>query len=187
MAEQNTGWQSLDEEDLPELQRFIEANPEYWRIVMRREPPAHAAREIFEDRPPAQWPWKRTWVVALRDASGAMTAVAGVIEDLFAPGIWHVGLFITAGRLHGTGASGEAYASLERWIRASGARWVRLGVVIGNARAERFWEKMGFGEVKRRYDIEVEGRVCDLRVMAKPLERGRLEDYFASVERDRPG
>ena len=70
--------------------------------------------------------------------------MAEVVEGLFAPGIWHVGLFIAAARLHGTGESALAYESLERWMRSRGAEWVRLGVVVGNARAERFWEKVGF-------------------------------------------
>jgi len=186
MSEKNTGWHPLTEDELPQLQRFVEANPEYWRVVMGCEPPADAARQIFDDRPPAGWPWTGTSVVALRDAAGAIAAMAGIIEGLFAPDVWHVGLFITAGRLHGTGASAEAYASLERRMRSSGARWVRLGVVVGNARAERFWEKMGFLEVRRRYGIEVEGRECDLRVMVKPLSGGRLDDYLAVVARDRP-
>jgi RimJ/RimL family protein N-acetyltransferase len=98
-----------------------------------------------------------------------------------------VGLFIAASRLHGTGASAEAYASLERWMRSRGAAWIRLGVVVGNTRAARFWEKMGFAEVRRRDGIEIEGRVRDLRVMAKPLAGGILPEYLALVERDRPG
>jgi len=71
-------------------------------------------------------------------------------------------------------------------MRERGAQWIRLGVVVGNGRAERFWEKMGFIEVRRRHDIEVEGRLSDLRVMAKPLSGGNLADYLAVVARDRP-
>jgi len=113
MAEKNTGWQTLSEAEVPELQRLAEANPEYWRVVMGCEPPADAARQVFDDRPPAEWAWKGTRVLVLRDAHGAIVAMAGIIEGLFDPAIWHVGLFISAARLHGTGASGEAYASLE--------------------------------------------------------------------------
>lgn len=155
MAAENTGWVELGEGDLAELQRFIVANPQYWRVVMEREPPATAAREIFDDQPPAEWPWERK-------------------------------CFITAAHLHGTGGSADAYASLERWMRSRGAQWIRLGVVVGNARAERFWEKAGFREVRRRYGIEVEGRERDLRVMVKPLGRRGFDDYLAVVERDRP-
>jgi GNAT superfamily N-acetyltransferase len=186
MAAENTGWVGIGEPELRELQRFVEENPEYWRIVMQREPPPSAAREMLDDRPPPEWPSECTRLLALRDARGAMLAVAHVVEGLFAHGIWHVGLFIVAGRLHGTGASAEAYASLEGWMQASGAQWIRLGVVVGNVRAERFWEKMRFVEVRRRYGIELEGGICDLRVMVKALGGGRLEEYLRLVERDRP-
>jgi ribosomal protein S18 acetylase RimI-like enzyme len=71
-------------------------------------------------------------------------------------------------------------------MRAGGAQWVRLGVVVGNARAERFWEKAGFGEVRRRYEVEIEGRVGDLRVMVKRLAGRSIAEYLALVARDRP-
>ena len=186
MGAENTGWVELGEGEIPELQRFIEANPQYWRVVMEREPAPTAAREIFDDQPPAEWPSKRKWLLALRDAGGGIVAIAEIVEGLFAPGIWHLGLFIAAARLHGTGESARAYGSLEDWMRSRGADWVRLGVVVGNTRAERFWQKLGFGEVRRRCGIEVEGRERDLRVMVKVLGGRGLDEYLALVERDRP-
>ena len=66
-----------------------------------------------------------------------------------------------------------------------GARWLRLGVVQGNARAERFWEKMGYVETRRRLGVEMGTKVHTLRVMAKPLG-GTLEELLERVPRDRP-
>jgi ribosomal protein S18 acetylase RimI-like enzyme len=81
----------------------------------------------------------------------------------------------------------EIYAALEAWMRDRGARWLRLGVVVGNARAERFWESLGYVEVRKRFALEMGARVNDLRVMAKPLGGGAIADYLAMVARDRPG
>ncbi len=64
--------------------------------------------------------------------------------------MWLVGLFIVATSLHGSPAAREIYGELERWMQRNGAQWVRLGVVVGNQRAERFWERQGFTEVRRR-------------------------------------
>lgn len=186
MAAQNTGWVEIGEGDLAELQRFLEANPEYWRRVMATDTPPHAAREILDSLPPPEWPHRRKWLVLMREQTGAIAAMAEGIEGLFAPPVWHVGLFIVAARLHGTGASRAIYQSLEQSMRASGAEWIRLGVVVGNEPAERFWDRCGFTEIKRRYDIEVGTRVCDLRIMVKPMAGRPLEEYFALVERDRP-
>jgi GNAT superfamily N-acetyltransferase len=186
MASKNTGWVDLAEAESPRLQAFLDANPEYWRLVEGTETPADVAREIFHDRPPQGWPWKRKTVLGAQDGQGELHAMADLLEGLFQPDVAHLGLYIVAARLHGSGASMALYESLEERMRASGAEWMRLGVVIGNRPAERFWEKAGYVEVRRRYDIELGARTCDLRVMVKPLAGGDLGDYLRRVERDRP-
>ena len=60
-------------------------------------------------------------------------------------------------------------------------------MVVGNDRAERFWERQGFAEVRRRDGISMGQRVNSLRVMVKPLDGGRIADYLEMVPRDRPG
>ena len=70
-------------------------------------------------------------------------------------------------------------------MRAQGARWLRLGVVRGNARAERFWEKAGFVDVLERREYAQGSKRHTLRVMAKPLAGGTLDEYRMIVPRDR--
>ncbi len=76
--------------------------------------------------------------------------MANVVSDLLATGVWHLGLFIVATRLHGSGAAVLLYDRLEAWMGASGAQWLRLGVVRGNVRAERFWERRAYVEMRER-------------------------------------
>jgi hypothetical protein len=64
---------------------------------------------------------------------------------------------------------------------------MRLGVVAGNGRAERFWEGRGYREVRRREGLAMGRRTNDVRVMIKSLCRQPFDEYFALVERDRPG
>ena len=64
--------------------------------------------------------------------------------------------------------------------------WMRLGVVAGNGRAERFWEKCGFVEVRRREELMMGAKINTVRVMVKPLAGGALPDYLAAVKRDNP-
>jgi hypothetical protein len=71
-------------------------------------------------------------------------------------------------------------------MRGNGARWTRLGVVEGNARAERFWEKTGYVEVRKRRDYPVGERLATLRMMVKLPEDGSLDEYLERVPRDRP-
>jgi len=186
MAQKNTGWTALAEAELAELQSFLDANPLYWRVVMGTATPSHAAREIFDDRPPPEWPSVATHQRIVRGEAGGIVALATYVEGIFAPAVWHLGLFIVATRWHGTGRALELYASLESLMRCAGAEWLRLGVVVGNARAERFWEKAGFVEVRRRLDVELGAVTRDLRVMVKPLAGGSLGEYLRLVARDRP-
>jgi GNAT superfamily N-acetyltransferase len=182
------GWRCVElaHGQVPMLQRFFEANPEYHLAVNGERPRPCEALEEYESLPPAGWPYGRKWVLAWLDREDEMVAMGDILSDLFAPGIWHVGTFIVATRLHGSGAARAMYDALEAWMRANGARWSRLGVVEGNSRAERFWEKAGYRELRRREGVAMGRKVGTIRVMAKPLAQGEWDDYFANVARDRP-
>jgi len=176
----------LTREQVPLLQGFFEANPEYHLAVNGEPPGPGEALEEYESLPPNGWPFDRKWVLACVDREDEMIAMVDVLSNLFAPGIWHVGTFIVATHLHGSGVANDLYDSLEGWMRASGARWSRLGVVAGNGRAERFWERAGYRELRRREAVPMGRRLNTIRVMAKPLAPGDWSEYFAKVARDRP-
>jgi GNAT superfamily N-acetyltransferase len=176
----------MGRENIAALQRFFEANPEYALAVEGEPPGAHAAAEEYDSLPPPEWPLGRKWMLAFRDHDENMVAMADVLSDLFVPGVWHVGLFIVATRLHGGGMAYELYDALESWMKGGGAQWARLGVVAGNARAEKFWERLGYVEVRRRLGVQMGRRTHDVRVMVKPLAGGRFAQYLSLVARDRP-
>jgi len=180
-------WQCVElrAADEADLQRFYDANPEYSLAVDGEPPAADAARETFEALPPAGWPFQRKWVLGFRDDDGALVGMADLLSNLFVEGVWHIGLFIVATPLHGHGAAEVLYDGLEAWMIERGAEWARLGVVAGNARAERFWERLGYREVRRRERIPMGQRVNDVRVMVKPLADGDIAEYLHRVARDR--
>lgn len=115
-----------------------------------------------------------------------MVAMANVVSDLLAPTVWHIGLFMVATARHGDGSSQRIYRGLEAWAGANGASWLRLGVVQGNVKAERFWERFGFAQVRTRSSVKMGRLTNTIRVMIKPLRGGTLEQYLSIVERDRP-
>ena len=174
-------------EDVPALQRFMDANPEYYLAVTGEAPGDREAQEQFHDAPPADWPHTKLWPIRFLTQGGSIVAMANLVSDLLAPGVWHIGLFIVATALHGSGAAQAMYGQLEAWTHAQGAQWLRLGVVAGNARAERFWERAGYVEVRDRGGIRLGARTHTVRVMVKPLAGGTLPQYLALVVRDRPG
>lgn len=178
--------QRLDESDLPALQDFFVANPDYFLTVNGLPPRADEARQEFDDRPPPEMPFDEVFVVGFVDRSGGLVAVASVISNLLAAEVWHIGLFIVANSLHGSGAAASLYAGLEGWTQAHGARWVRLGAVAGNTRAERFWERRGFVEVRRRSGVRLGHLVQTVRVFVKPIGGSGIDAYLKLVARDRP-
>jgi GNAT superfamily N-acetyltransferase len=172
--------------DVATLQEFYESNPEYFLAVSGDAPAPNEAIEEFHATMPAQWPYEKKWLMFFVDDRDAVVAMADVVSNLFTNGVWHVGLFIVATSLHGRGAAQSLYADLESWMRGRGARWLRLGVVEGNSRAERFWEKSGYIDIRKRHGVEMGKQVNTLRVMAKPLAGGSISEYLAAVARDRP-
>ena len=170
----------------PLLQDFFEENPAYF-LATSGEPagPGEALEEITSEIP-ADMPYSRKWVVGYAAGDGKLVAMANVITDLLAVSVHHIGTFIVATELHGTGLARSLYVALEQWAYSSGAAWPRLGVVEGNTRAERFWAAQQYLPVRERPDIAMGRRVVTVRNMVKPLRGAPLEEYFTLVPRDRP-
>jgi GNAT superfamily N-acetyltransferase len=168
------------------LQAFFEANPLYFEAVHGEPARLGEAHEELHGELPAGWPFAKKWVIGYQDDCGALVAMANVITDLLAVGVWNVGTFIVATNRHGTGDARTLYSGLESWAVEGGARWMRLGVVAGHSRAERFWEGRGYSEVRRRGGIAMGRRTNDVRVMIKSLYNQPVAEYLALVERDRP-
>lgn len=176
----------LHDADIPALQAFFDANPEYSQRVNGRPPQPDEAHSEFHDRPPAGMSYRQVWVLGYFSPQHELLAMASVLADLFAPGVWHVGLFIVATRLHGQGQGRAMYQALEQWCRQQGAVWMRLGVVVGNAQAQAFWRRVGFEPLRLRHGVDTGGRVNDIEVMFKPLAARGRDDYLSLVARDRP-
>ncbi len=175
----------LRREDAPRLQAFFDANPKYFVEVLGAPPSRDQGREEFDALPSRDFPQGRMWTVALEDDAGHMIGMTRFVADLFAAGVWHVAFFVVASDLHGRGVAEPFERALCGWMRERGARWVRLGVVQGNARAERFWERRGYIEARVRRGVTLGVRMHDIRCMTKPLAGGTLADYLALVPRDR--
>jgi GNAT superfamily N-acetyltransferase len=181
----------LQAEDIPTLQRFFDANPEYFLAVGGEPAGPNLANEEFHELPPPELSYNRTYYLAFVPSAPSANpapwrAIAQLTSDLMAEGVCHIGLFIVATAHHGQGDAMALFASIERWALSQGARWLRLGVVVGNARAERFWGKQGFIELRQRHGVACGPRLNSLRVMLKPMAKATQAEYLALVARDRP-
>ena len=179
------GAYELSDADVPALQKFFDANPEYFVAVTGMPPRDDEAWQEFNDRPPAEMSYDKQLMIAFVDGDEQWLAMASVLSNFIADSVWHIGLFIVATHLHGSGSASATYAALEDWMRGNGAQWIRLGVVLGNQRAEQFWQKVGYTELRQRTGIQTGKLVSTIRVMMKPLAGGSRETYLQLVERDR--
>jgi GNAT superfamily N-acetyltransferase len=176
----------LTEDDLPALQDFFVANPEYVLAVNGMLPRPDEAKQEFDDRPPPDMSFDEVYLIGFVDRAGHFVGMATVLSNLFAPHVWHIGTFIVATSLHGTGTAGRLYERLEEWGKEEGAFWLRLGAVAGNLKAERFWEKAGYKEVRRRTGVQSGNLSHTIRVFVKPPCASGLDEYLSLVARDRP-
>lgn len=168
------------------LQRFLEANPEYYHDFYGEPPGADEAAKEIHDPLPEGWSYTKKWLIGYADRSGELVALANIVSDLIAPTVWHIGFFVVATSRRGSGLAQIIYSGLERWMLENGAQWLRLGVVAGNARGEGFWAANGFLETRTRTGTPYRKRTQTMRVLYKPLAGGSLEDYRALIARDRP-
>lgn len=170
----------------PLLQRFFEANPLYFLAVSGGPPQPEDAIEEINDELPEGWSYTKKWVIGFADASGELAAMANVVSDLLAKGVWHISTFIVETVRHGSGDASTLYHGIESWAKANGANWLRLGVVKGHTAAERFWQKCGYQQTRERPGVVFSQRVQTLRVMCKSLSGRPISEYLELIERDRP-
>ncbi|NVZ73187.1 GNAT family N-acetyltransferase [Pseudomonas costantinii] len=173
--------------DEAELQRFFEQAPDYFIAVNGEPATSSEAREELQGYLPEGWSCSRMYWLGYRDAEGQLVAVVNIAADLLAAGIWHIGLLLVHTRLHGTGLAQRLHADLEAWAAEKGAQWLRLTVVVGNTKAERFWPKLGYVQVRTREGITMGRQVNTVSIQVKALAGGQVDEYLALVERDRPG
>lgn len=177
----------LQRDEIPLLQSLFEGNPDYFLRVGGQAPLPDEAQREFDELPPAPLTFDRKWFAGAFDRQCRLQGLVIVISDLCAVGVWHTALFFLANALHGSGAAARLHDALEAWASQAGARWLRLGVVAGNAAAERFWDKCGYLEVRTREICNASGQRKTVRVLVKPLAGGTVAEYLQCVPRDTPG
>ena len=168
------------------LQKFFEDNPDYFINATGETASPNEAYEAIHDGPPSGWSYSKKILIGYINKANRIAAIVDVIQDLLAPNVWHIGLFMMDSTRYGTGDAQAVFRGIETWTVNNGAQWLRLGAVLGNKRAESFWESMGFIETRTREGVEMGKRLNTIRVMFKPLCGGTVAQYLATVERDRP-
>lgn len=176
---------ALTAEDEAAVQVFFEANPGYFMVCNGQPAQPLEAREELNGEVPHGWEYGRRWVWGYVDGQGTLVALVNIISDLWVSGVWHTAFFIVDSSRHGRGDARMIHQDIERWAQHNGAQWMRLVVVQGNVRAERFWAKLGYRQTRTREGIEMGKRINTVRMMIKPLGERTVEEHLQRVPRDR--
>ena len=176
----------LRSDEVPVLQALFDTNPDYFITVNGGPPAPDEAQREFEELPPPHLSYGEHWFAGVFDRARVLKGLVVLVTDLGAQGVWHTALFFVERGLRGSGAAMELHQSLEARALASGAQWLRLGVIAGNHRAERFWAKCGYTEVRTRDLVNAAGQAKTVKVLVKPLAGGTLAEYLETVPRDAP-
>ena len=177
----------LDGRDEDELQRFFERAPDYFIAVNGEPATPTEAREELRGQLPTGWHCRRMYWLGYRDVQNQLVAVVNIAADMLAVGVWHIGLMLVDVRSQGTGLAQRLHADLETWAVSNGAQWLRLTVVVGNTKAERFWPKRGYVQVRTRDGISMGRQVNRVSIQVKAVAGQPLEHYLSLAARDRPG
>ena len=171
--------------DEAQLQCFFAQAPDYF-IAVNGEParPTEAREELQSPLPPG-WQCRRMYWLGYRDADGQLVAVVNMAADVLAAGVWHIGLLLVHTRLHGTGFAQRLHSGLQAWAVKNGARWLRLSVVIGNRKAERFWSRLGYVPVRTRGGIVMGRQENSVSIQVMALCGAGMDEYLSQVPRDR--
>jgi len=133
----------VPDEEAGRFQPLLERCDDFFLRCFGRPAREDEARRMPLERPGGVTP-ERGHLLALEDASGAWVGILEGIQDFPAPGEWYLGLMLLAPQARGAGRGAAAFRGYEDWVRAEGARVLRVGVAEPNPDARRFWERMGF-------------------------------------------
>ena len=177
---------ALTPDHAPLLQTFFDAYPAYFLGTTGETAGPGEAVEEITGMVPSDMSHSDKLVVGYVGATGALVAMSTLITDMPVPSIFHIGTFILATDRHGSGDAQVLHRGLEDWARTNGGTWMRLGVVQGHARAERFWSAQGYVPLRSRQNVPMGRRAVTIQTRVKPLCGGALAEYLERVPRDRP-
>jgi GNAT superfamily N-acetyltransferase len=109
-----------------------------------------AAQDLFEARPDGIDNNDKV-ILGIFDASDQLAGVFDLIKSFPNSRTLMLGLMLLDPSCRGKGYGSMAYEILEEWAVSESFNKIRIGVLFGNERGLKFWEKTGFvktGEVK---------------------------------------
>ncbi|MBP2644836.1 MAG: acetyltransferase [Firmicutes bacterium] len=139
----------LGSDNLNDLQLLLEKGQDYFAFQEGKPVDATAGKKLFSFCP-ADCPLENKLVMGLYQKN-LLIGVFELFQHFPTDNVLNLGLLLIDPAFRSQGLGSQAYRKLERWTLAHNMSLIKLGVLLPNTSAQRFWESLGFrktGEIK---------------------------------------
>lgn len=138
----------LDEKDTAALQALCEACADYHILLEGRPARPDEAQHQMAELPPGKTLTDK-FFFGLFTPRPRLCGALDLLRDYREPGEWYLGLLLLEPEARGRGLGERVVRAAEDWVRAQGARRMRLACAEQNEGGRRFWERQGYRVEKR--------------------------------------
>lgn len=168
----------LDHHDAALVQDLYERCSDYHELEEGIPTRPGAAEHLLTRLPPGKTPADKH-VLGLHAPDGDLVGVLDLIQDFPGAREWTLGLLMIDPATRAAGLGTRLFHALERAIAAPGGTAIYLGVLEHNVRAERFWRRLGFVELRRQDYTSASGHLSRVIVMRYGLTGQQATDLRA--------
>jgi GNAT superfamily N-acetyltransferase len=154
----------LSGSDAALLQELYERCSDYHEMEEGVPTRPGAAEHLLTALPPGKSPEDKH-VLGIQAPEGGLVGVVDLVRDYPAEGDWWLGLLMLDPAARAAGLGTRLFGEIERAVAAAGGTALHVAVLEHNVRAERFWRRVGFAEVRRQPYTAASGHESRVIVM----------------------
>lgn len=158
----------LSDRDAAHVQDLYERCSDYHQLEEGGPTRPGAAEHLLTSLPPGKTAADK-YVLGVHSPEGGLLGVLDLIQDFPGEREWWLGLLMLDPAARAAGLGTRLFHALERAVAAEGGTAIYLGVLEHNARAERFWRRLGFVELRRQDYTSAAGHPSRVIVMRHGL------------------
>jgi ribosomal protein S18 acetylase RimI-like enzyme len=159
---------NLQAEHITPLQRLFDQCADFVMLVEGEAVSPTAAQDLFQSKPDGR-SLDNKFLYGLWDRNGEIVGVLEGIRHYPDDTIWWIGLLLLAPEVRGRGLGRKLVQSFCEYARSEQGAAVMLGVVKENRAAYRFWQQVGFEQVRQTEPRSFGKKTQSVYVMRRAL------------------
>jgi GNAT superfamily N-acetyltransferase len=160
--------------DVAELQDLYERYADYHEMhegfAIR---PSAGADELA--MPPPGRTLEDKFSIGIHEPDGSLNAYLDILRGYPAANEWWIGLLMLDLKVRANGLGTHIFRAAQNWVSLQGGDAIYLAVLEENKRAERFWWRQGFAELRRQAHTSETGSKKSQVIVMKYLTANERE------------